>query len=92
MRFPNNYLYWFKHADDFLTIPLGLPAFFNDGCDFRSDETSDYGEVPLMRAQKMKAVTMRTMVTMVTTRRMAQVADRKPKGKRRRKLNQSPQS
>ena len=46
MRFPNNYFYWFKRADVFPTLPLGLPAFFNDGCDVPSDETSDYGEAP----------------------------------------------
>ena len=46
MRFPNNYFYWFKRADVFPTLSLGLPAFFNDGCDVPSDETSDYGEAP----------------------------------------------
>ena len=46
MRFPNNYFYGFKRADVFPTLPLGLPAFFNDGCDVPSDETSDYGEAP----------------------------------------------
>ena len=43
-----------------------------------------------MRARKTKVVMMRTMVTMLRTRRMAQVAHPKPKRKRRRKLNQSP--
>ena len=38
--------YWFKRADVFPTLPLGLPAFFNDGCDVPSYETSDYGEAP----------------------------------------------
>ena len=46
MRFPNNYFYWFKRADVFPTLPFGLPAFFNEGCDAPSDETSDYGEAP----------------------------------------------
>ena len=46
MRFLNNYFYWFRRADVFPTLPLGLPAFFNDGCDIPSDETSDYGEAP----------------------------------------------
>ena len=44
IRFPNNYFYWFKHADVFPTLPPGLPAFFKDGCDVLGDETSDYGE------------------------------------------------
>ena len=44
MRFQKNYFFWFKRADLFPTLPPGLPAFFSDGCDVRSDETSDYGE------------------------------------------------
>ena len=44
-----------------------------------------------MRARKIKVVMMRTMVTIATTRRMAQVAHPEPKRKRRRKVNQSPQ-
>ena len=44
MRFPKNFFYYFKRDDLFPTLPPGLPAFFNDGCDVPSDETSDYGE------------------------------------------------
>ena len=46
MRFPNNYFYWFNRADVFPTLPIGLPAFLNDGCNVPSDETSNYGEAP----------------------------------------------
>ena len=52
MRFSNNYFYWFKRADVFPTLPLGLPAFFNNGCDVPSDETSDYGEAPSDESSK----------------------------------------
>ena len=46
LRIPNNSFYWFKRADVFKTLPLELPAFFNDGFDVPGDETSDYCEAP----------------------------------------------
>ena len=90
MRFPNNYFYSFKRADVFPTLPPGLPAFFNDECDVPVMKHPTMARHLLMRAWKMKVVMMRTMVTMVITWRMTQVAHPKPKRKRKRKLNQSP--
>ena len=88
MRFPNNYFYWFRSADVFSTLPPGLPAFFNNGCDVPSDETSDHSEAPSDESSENDE----DGGDDGDKSEDGQVAHPKPKRKRRRKLNQSPQS
>ena len=85
MRFPNNYFYFTNALTSSQPFPLDCLPSSTMGVTSQVMKHPTTARHLLMRARKMKVVMMRTMVTMATTRRMAQVAHPKAKKEKKRK-------